>query len=83
MTPVEVGLAVSALVSQDDSEVVVLGNSRDDFILCELGISFDGVMIYSNDKLVEHFMEHDGMDEDEAQEWIDFNIVRSSHVVVA
>lgn len=63
--------------------VYVIGDSgREEFRACEIGITFDGKMIYDNDKLVEHFAANDEMTEEDAQEWIDFNIVGSGLVLV-
>lgn len=83
MTPQGLGLLISNLVDQDDSEVVVLGdNGRDEFRNCEIGISFGGLMIYDHEKLVDHFMEHQGMSDEDAQEWINFNIAASGMVLI-
>lgn len=34
-------------------------------------------MIYSYDKLIETLVEHDGMSEEEAMEWLDYNTLRA------
>ncbi len=41
---------------------------------CILGYSNDGLLIYSYQKMVEFFCE-DGMTQEEAYEWIDYNIL--------
>ena len=42
---------------------------------CILGYSEDGILIYSHAKMVDHFIEIEGMSEEEALEWIDFNVL--------
>lgn len=42
-----------------------------------IGISTDGRLIYDYDKLVECFIQHDGMDYEGAVEWVDYNTVRA------
>jgi len=42
-----------------------------------LGISGDGRAIYDMDKMVEYLVETDGMTEDEAIEFIDYNSIRA------
>lgn len=39
-----------------------------------IGITSEGRVVYSLEKMIHHFMD-DGMSEDEAMEWIDFNIL--------
>lgn len=51
----------------------------DGFESAELGLGvrcgFEDVKVYSFDKMVEVLVERDGMEEDEAAEFIDYNIV--------
>ena len=42
---------------------------------CILGYSEDGILIYSHAKMVDHFIEIEGMSEEEALEWIDYNVL--------
>lgn len=42
-----------------------------------IGITHDNRIIYEYEKLVKAFMEHDGMTNEEAVEWIDYNTIRS------
>ena len=39
-----------------------------------IGISYNDIAIYSLEKLVEILVEHDGMTDDQAIEYIDYNI---------
>lgn len=41
---------------------------------CVVGITSEGRVVYSIDKMILHFM-NEGMNEDESIEWIDFNIL--------
>ena len=61
--------------NEDTAEVMSLGD-RFDGALLGFGYRFhDGpVLAYDLDKVLEIFME-DGMDEDEAQEWVDRNVL--------
>ena len=40
-----------------------------------VGVSEDGYLIYHYDKIVDVFVQRDGMDYDEAQEWTDYNVL--------
>lgn len=42
---------------------------------CIVGVDQNGNLIYSYEKLLEHFMQEDSMTRDDAAEWISFNIV--------
>lgn len=42
---------------------------------CILGYSENGILIYSYAKMLDHFTNIDGMDEEEAAEWIDYNVM--------
>lgn len=46
-----------------------------DYISAVVGISTDGQLIYSRNIMVKHLCEQDGMTEQEANEFIDFNTV--------
>lgn len=40
-----------------------------------IGITSNGIAIYDYEMMVEGLMKHDGMTEEEAMEWIDYNII--------
>lgn len=42
---------------------------------CILGYSEDGILIYSYTRMIDHFTEEDGMTEEQAVEWIDYNVM--------
>ena len=42
-----------------------------------VGVTTDGLAVYDNYKIISILMERDGMDEDEAIEFFDFNIAGS------
>ncbi len=42
-----------------------------------IGASTDGRVVYDRTKLVEHFMNHDDMMLEEAEEWVSYNIERA------
>lgn len=42
-----------------------------------VGVTDEGNVVYSYEKLAEALMEHDGMTHEEAVEWLDYNTVRS------
>ena len=47
-------------------------------------IAFDietNKIIYDYDKIVDHFQENDGMDYEEAIEWVDYNVVRTCQYI--
>lgn len=49
-----------------------------DYHTAVLGITDDGRLVYSYDKMIEHLISHDGFEEtDEAMEFIDYNTVRA------
>lgn len=53
-----------------DEEAIIL----DDLDDCILGYSTDGILIYSYDRMIQYFCDH-GMDEFDAIEWVNFNIL--------
>ena len=57
-----------------EDSVVFDGPSFDDVIV---GVTHDGRVVYSFDKMVESLMSHDGMGYEEAVEYIEFNTLRS------
>ena len=62
------------LCDRDYEETVVLENP--DYLSAIVGVSDDGRLIYDYEKMVEHLMVTDGMDYDEACEFIDFNTIK-------
>lgn len=42
-----------------------------------VGVTDEGNVVYSYEKLAKALMEHDGMTHEEAVEWLDYNTVRS------
>ena len=54
--------------------VIFTSPSYDDALV---GVSEDNRAIYDFDKMVEGLVKHDGMTEEEAIEWIEYNTVRS------
>ena len=63
------------LVGMGYEDTVVLENP--DYLSAITGISENGRLIYSYDKMVEHLMETDEMNEEDAIEFIDFNTIRA------
>lgn len=61
------------LTQQCFTDTVVLESPA--YISAVVGISTDGRLIYSRDLMVKHLREQDGMTEQEANEFIDFNTV--------
>lgn len=61
------------LCDRDCEETVVLENP--DYLSAIVGISDDDRLIYDYDKMVDHLMTNDGMDDEEACEFIDFNTI--------
>ena len=63
------------LCSSDHENTIILESP--DYLSAIIGITEDGRLIYSYDKMVEHLMREDGMEADEAMEFIDYNTVRA------
>lgn len=49
----------------------------EDFEDCIVGISHDRRAVYSRNQMVCYMMENDGLTEEEANEYIDYNTIRS------
>ena len=70
---------------KDDEELNdwLLDNGHDgvilipDFAPAVIGISSNGTLVYSYDKMVRCLAKQDNMPEDEAMEYIDYNTIRS------
>ncbi|MBP5364569.1 MAG: helix-turn-helix transcriptional regulator [Bacteroidales bacterium] len=61
------------LCDRDYEDTVVLESP--DYLSAIVGISNDGRLIYDYEKMVEHLVATDGMDYEEACEFIDFNTI--------
>ena len=57
------------------NEIVLFENP--DYADAVIGISHDDRLVYSYDKMIEHLMRVDGMTEEEAADFIDYNTIRS------
>ena len=57
-----------------EESIVLDPEGLDDGII---GISHDGRVVYSYNRLIAAFMEHEGMTYEEAVEWIDYNTLRA------
>ena len=67
--------AAERLVDAGYEDVIVFENESYDDAL--IGVSHDGRAIYSFDKMVEWLCKKDGIDEEEAIEWIEYNTIRA------
>lgn len=63
------------LCAGDHEDTIVLESP--DYLSAVIGITEEGRLIYSYDKMVEHLMQTDGMDAEEAMEFIDYNTIRA------
>ena len=63
------------LCENDHEDTVVLESP--DYLSAIVGISEEGRLIYSYDKMVEHLMKVENMDVEEAMEFIDYNTIRA------
>lgn len=57
-----------------ENVVLFLSSSYDDALI---GVSEDGRAVYDFDLMVEWLIKTDGMSEEEAIEWIEYNTIRS------
>ena len=55
----------------------LIGFSNPDFDDAIIGITTDGIVVYDYNKMVESLMRTDGMSQEDATEWIDYNTIRS------
>lgn len=67
--------AEERLMDAGYEDVVIFKNESYDDAL--IGVSHDGRAIYSYDKMVEWLCNRDGIDEESAMEWIDYNTLRA------
>ena len=49
----------------------------DDYDTAILGYTEDGRLVYSYDLMVDWLIKNDGMDSIDAQEWVDYNVIRT------
>lgn len=63
------------LINLDYEDVIVLENPS--YITAIIGISEDGRLIYDYEKMIQFLMDTDGMEYEEAMEFIDYNTVRA------
>ena len=64
-----------ALVDRGEEDAVVLENP--DFADAVVGVSDEGRVVYDYGRMVRSLMREDGMDEEEAREFIDYNTIRA------
>lgn len=67
--------ALEALAKDRDVEVIILDNHAYDKSI--IGITDDGRLVYSFDKMVEEYVEDEGVDGIEAMEWLEYNTIQS------
>lgn len=67
--------AINAYGEDHDLEIKILDNHAYDNSV--VGITEDGRLIYSYEKMVIEFMEDEDCTEDEAVEWVDYNTLRA------
>ena len=67
--------AEERLMDAGYEDVVIFKNESYDDAL--IGVSHDGRAIYSFDKMVDWLCKRDGIDEEEAIEWIEYNTIRA------
>ena len=67
-----------AIKYMDDAELslVLLGSDEEqmDFADAFVGVIDDSIAVYERDKVIEVFMNRDGMSDIEAVEWFDYNV---------
>ena len=63
------------LCENDHEDTVILESP--DYLSAIVGISEEGRLIYSYDKMIEHLMTAENMDAEEAMEFIDYNTIRA------
>lgn len=79
MTGKEKIARLNDLATEYDEDIVLIGGEgeeRENLATAIIGITPDGRVAYDLEKLVEAFM-RTGMDYEEAQEWVDYNVMRS------
>ncbi|MBQ0056133.1 MAG: helix-turn-helix transcriptional regulator [Bacteroidales bacterium] len=74
-TPLTIDALKEWLCNSDHEDTIVLESP--DYLSAIIGITEEGRLIYSYDKMVEHLMREDGMDTEEAMEFINYNTIRA------
>lgn len=74
-TPLTIHTLKEWLCNCDHEDTIVLESP--DYLSAIIGITEEGRLIYSYDKMVEHLMLEDDMDAGEAMEFIDYNTIRA------
>jgi hypothetical protein len=59
----------------DGLDYAIVGVSHDGYYYAIVGVSHDGYYIYDYDRMIECFIEDSEMTEEEAVEWIDYNVM--------
>lgn len=71
-------MTVQDLIDNGYEDVVVFGSGdKKDYDGCIIGVSHDNRAVYSRKLMVQWLMEQDKISEEEANEWIDYNTIRS------
>lgn len=73
-------------MTNDELKEMILDNGYDDIIIFSnpgyetafIGISEDNRAVYDFDRMVEYLQEHDDMDEIEAIEYIEYNVIHDA-----
>lgn len=65
----------NTLIEMGYEDTVLLENP--DYLSAITGVSDTGRLIYSYEKMVEHLMKEDEMEEEDAIEFIDYNTIRA------
>ena len=74
-TPLSIETLKEWLCAGDHEDTIVLESP--DYLSAIIGITEDGRLIYSYPKMVEYLMLADGMEHEEAMEFIDYNTIRA------
>lgn len=65
-------------LAEINDKLVYIGDKPEEFKYAILGLTDDcNHVVYSYNRLIEAFMERDGMSLEEADEWISVNVIRS------
>lgn len=67
--------ALNAYATENDVEIKILDDHAYDKSV--VGITEDNRLVYDREKMVQEFMEDEGCDELEANEWLDYNTMRA------
>ena len=67
--------AMEILLDSGYDDVIII--SEDVYDKALIGVSTDNCAVYNYDIMVEELMKADGISEEEASDWINYNVVRS------